>query len=173
MRPRDISATLDSMTVLVDTREQDTPRAQRRYEQIGMPIEREALSFGDYSYRASAPGGRIIHGDQLCAIERKMDLDELAQCFTRYRDRFEREWQRAAYSGAVLWLLVEGASWADIYAHRYQTLMDPAAMVGSILAWQCRYQSRVLFCPVAVTGHLIADVLRYDLLERLKRGDYG
>ena len=36
---------------LWDTREQDTPRARKRMEQIRAPIERVALSFGDYSVK--------------------------------------------------------------------------------------------------------------------------
>ena len=40
MRPKDIRTVLDSMTVLVDTREQDTERARWRYAAIGLPAIR-------------------------------------------------------------------------------------------------------------------------------------
>lgn len=93
MHPCNVNAALSSMTVLVDTREQDTPSARRRMKQIGVPIERVALSFGDYSTKCNV----IDLRDQV-AIERKMDLDELCACYGRDRSRFTREFERAKES---------------------------------------------------------------------------
>lgn len=179
MRPRDIASVMSSMSVLVDTREQDTARARRRLTAIGLPVERVALDYGDYAYNATLPDGRRIYDIRdgrihpQCAIERKMDIDELAQCFCGSRERFEREWQRASGSGARLWLLVENASWSDIYKHRYRTLMHRSALIGSILSWQCRYDSRLIMCDETVSGQLIRDILIRDLKERLEGGEYG
>ena len=39
-----------------------------------------------------------------CVIERKMSLEELAMCFGRGRDRFEREFQRARDAGAKIYI---------------------------------------------------------------------
>ena len=179
MKHRDMLAVLKSMRVLIDTREQDTPRARRRISVIGLPAERVALDYGDYSYNATLPDGSDIYDltagriRPSCAIERKMDLDELAQCFCGQRDRFEREWERAADAGARLWLLIENASWAAVYGHRYRTLMNHDAFVQSILAFQCRYDSRLIMCDDIISGKLIHDILYRDLKERLERGEYG
>ena len=54
MNPFDVAAALKTMTVLVDTREQDTTRARVRLRRIGVPVEREKLDCGDYSVRCSA-----------------------------------------------------------------------------------------------------------------------
>ena len=172
-------AVLNSMTVLVDTREQDTPRARRRISMIGLPTERVALDYGDYAYNATLPDGNSILDlsagriSPPCVIERKMDLDELAQCFCGSRERFEREWERASAAGARLWLMVENASWAALYGGHYRTRMNRAAFVHSILAFQCRYDSRLIMCDEMISGRLIYDILYRDLRERLERGDYG
>ena len=43
-----VNAALKTMGVYVDTREQDTIRARKRIQTIGLPIQRKALTFGDY-----------------------------------------------------------------------------------------------------------------------------
>lgn len=87
----EINQMLESMTILVDTREQDTSAFRRRMEQINRPYERQKLDFGDYSCAVTGPDGERICLDHLFAVERKMSLDELCACFTRDRKRFERE----------------------------------------------------------------------------------
>ena len=46
---------LDSFEILVDTREQDTERAHKRYASFGVPIRRAVLNYGDYTYNATLP----------------------------------------------------------------------------------------------------------------------
>lgn len=107
-----VKRALSTMSVLWDTREQDTPRAKKRMEQIGAPIERVALSFGDYSVKCDTLDLR----DQV-AIERKMDLTELAHCYwSRPGKRFVREFKRAKEAGAKLYLLVENGSLDEAYS---------------------------------------------------------
>jgi len=177
MRPKDIRAVLESMTVLVDSREQDTERARWRYASIGLPVERCTLDYGDYSYNATLPDGRRIWdtGGRIkptVAIERKMSLDELAECFGNGRDRFEREFSRAMDTGAQMWLLIEGASWENIYDHRYKSRMIPQSLAGSIFAFSRRYGLRLVFCSERTTGRIIRGILTRDLEDRLKAGDF-
>ena len=47
----EIERMLESMVVLVDTREQDTPALRRRLKAIQYPYERCKLDYGDYSCR--------------------------------------------------------------------------------------------------------------------------
>jgi len=178
MRPKDIRDVLKSMTVLVDSREQDTERARWRYASIGLPVERCTLDYGDYSYNATLPDGRRIYDISgrvrpTVAIERKMSLDELAECFGNSRDRFEREFSRAAAAGAQMWLLVEGASWEGIYDHRYQSRMVPQSFAGSVFAFSRRYNLRLAFCSERTTGRIIRGILTRDLEDRLKGGEFG
>lgn len=152
------------MTVLVDTREQDTVRARARLRRIGVPVEREKLDCGDYSAKCS-----VLSLKGKVAIERKMDLNELSQCFCQGRKRFEREFERARESGIKIYLLIEDASLDAVYRHRYQTKMQPQAMAASIFAWLARYDCQILFCDDATSGQVIHDVLYRELKERLEQ----
>lgn len=178
MRPKYIKTVLSSMTVLVDSREQDTDRARWRYASIGLPVERCILDYGDYSYNALLPDGRKIYDTSsrirpTVAVERKMNLDELATCFGAGRDRFEREFQRAAESGGQMWLLIEGGSWEYIYDHRYKSMMTPKSLAGSIFAFCERYDLRLIFCTERTTGRIIRGILERNLEDRLKGGEFG
>lgn len=168
---------LESFEVLIDTREQNTARARRRYETFGAPYCRATLSYGDYCYNATLPGGQKIYdiGQTIrphAAVERKMNLDELAQCFTRGRERFQREFERAAENGARITLIVENASWENLYNGRYRSKYNPAAFVASVHAWANRYGMNLIFCKEETSGRIIKDVLYRDLKERLERGDF-
>ena len=177
MNPFEVKSVLDSMVVLVDTREQDTDRAKRRYRQIGRPIRRRTLNYGDYTYDATLPDGNPVYDPEgpicpkFCVIERKMDLDELAQCLTRYRKRFEAEFQRAADNGCRIYILVEHGGWEDIFHGMYKTRDHRNAFLASLTAWMIRYNAQVLFCSEKSSGKLIEEVLKRDLKERLERGE--
>ena len=94
-----VNAALKTMGVYVDTREQDTIRARKRIQTIGLPIQRKALPFGDYSAYCTLPNGEDYSLENLVSIERKMNLDEIAMCYTRERPRFKREFERARDAG--------------------------------------------------------------------------
>lgn len=155
---------LESMTVLVDTREQDTARSRHRLRGIGLPIERVKLDFGDYSAKCSALDLRDV-----VAIERKMDADELAACFGRERKRFQAEFERAAAKGARLYLLVENTTLDKIYAGRYRSKMAPEAFTASIHAWVARYGCHFVTCDELTSGKVIHDILYRELKERLEQ----
>lgn len=154
---------LATMSVLCDTREQMTPRSARRLKQIGVPIERVALSFGDYSARCDALDLRSS-----VAIERKMDLSELARCYCQDRKRFIREFERAKEAGAKLYLLVENGSLDEAYSGHYRARVHPKSLTASMLAWLARYNCQILFCSAENSGHVIHDVLYRELKERLE-----
>lgn len=158
-----VNKALSTMTVLCDTREQDTPRARRRFEQIGVPIESVALSFGDYSARCDALDLR----DNV-AIERKMDLSELAHCYCQDRKRFVREFERAKEAGAKLYLLIENGSLDEAYNGHYRARVHPKSLTASMLAWLARYNCQILFCGVENSGQVIHDVLYRELKEKLE-----
>ena len=112
---------LGSFRIVVDTREQETPKAVERYLTFGVPYERATLNYGDYCGLIDLNGSPIHDTTKAikarCVVERKMNLDELAMCFTRGRDRFRREMERATANGATVFLLVEGGSYEAILNH--------------------------------------------------------
>lgn len=170
MHPVDIKNTLETMVVLVDTREQPSERAERRYKSFLCSYRRQKLDFGDYS-------AEFMVGDEFvqvnAAIERKMDLDELAMCFTHERKRFEAEFERAIQKGASMYLLVEDASWEKLFNGKYRSKFNPAAFMGSMVAWMIRYNLKPIFCKSESTGKMITEILYREMKERLERGDYG
>lgn len=166
MTPREIENALNTVTCLVDTREQDTPRFRARIKQIDCPVEREKLDFGDYSAKM------IIKGEwrQIpIAIERKMSFTELAQCFCSGRARFAREFERAKAQGSKVYLLVENQTWEDAYSGNYRSEMKPQAFVASLLAWLARYDCQIIFCSERTSGKLIHDILYRECREYLER----
>lgn len=173
MHPVEIQAALDSMVVLVDSREHDTQSLKKRLEATGRPTERVALLSGDYSCKCTLPSGEPFSLDKRIVIERKMGLDELSQNFTKGRARFTREFERLKAAGGKAFLLVENGSWENIISHKYRSQFAPKAFLASIAAWQARYDSHIIFCKPETTGFLIERLLYYQLKEILESGELG
>lgn len=165
----DVQTALQNITILVDTREQDTPQARKRLEGMGLPYERQKLDFGDYSAKCTLPDGECIDFSNMFAIERKMNLDELCGCYCKSRDRFTREFERAKDSGAKLYLLIENATWESVYAGKYRSKMSANALTASMLAWLARYNCQLIFCKSETSGKIISDIVYREVKERLER----
>lgn len=176
MTPFEIDQVLSSMVILHDSREQQTDQARRRYQSFGVPTEKAILDFGDYTYNATLPEGRMIFDTSkriipLCAVERKMSLDELAACFTRERKRFEAEMQRAVQAGGRVFLLVEDSTWENLMNGKYRSKFNAKAFQGSLVAWIVRYDLVPIFCKAESSGPLIKEILYRDLKEKLTNGE--
>lgn len=166
MHPLDVKSALESMVCLVDTREQDTPLFRKRMQSLGVPHERHKLNFGDYSVKCDR-----VDLSASVAVERKMHLDELCNCFCKDRKRFEREFERAKKAGAKVYLLVEDASWEQAYSGKYRSKMAPASLVASMQAWLARYNCQIIMCKQETSGKLIHDILYRELKEHLEAMD--
>ena len=181
----EVAEALTSFQILVDRREQATPKAIERYKSFGVPYERATLNpyeratlnYGDYCGTIAIDGAPLYDVSSAvkarCVIERKMSLDELAMCFTRGRDRFRREMERAAANNSVIYLLIENGSYEAIINHRYRSKYHPSAFLASLTAWTARYNLRPVFCKADTSGALIKEILYRDMKERLERGEYG
>lgn len=177
MSPFEEQEMLNSLTIIVDTREQSTERARKRYQSFGVPYKRAALNYGDYAYTAQLPSGKWLYEDNKVisapmVIERKMNLDELAQCFTRDRDRFEREFLRAKANNARVFLLVENSTWENLINGKYRSKFNAKAYLASLCAWIVRYDLQLIFCKEETSGKIIKEFLYRDLKERIDRGEY-
>ena len=173
----EVTEVLNTFQILVDNREQATPKAVERYKSFGVPYKRATLNYGDYCGIITLNDSEIYdtaHSVKAsCVIERKMSLDELAMCFTRGRDRFRREMERAASNNSTVYLLVENATYEGIIKHRYRSRFSPSAFLASLTAWTVRYNLRPIFCKADTSGQLIKEILYRDMKERLERGEYG
>lgn len=168
MTPFEVSEALEHLTLLVDTREQDTLSFRRRVKEVGLPWERRKLDFGDYSMRVELEDGQEVDFSPAVAIERKMSLDELCQCYGRGRKRFQREFLRAKKAGAKLYLLIENGSWEKAFGGDYRSRMQPQALTASLTAWLARYDCQVLFCQAKSTPRLIREIVYREAKERLE-----
>ena len=178
MSPIEIEGCLESIEIFVDSREQPSVRARRRYQDFGCAWHRQKLEYGDYTYNFVLPNGRPLWlpsdvVNPSVSIERKMGLEELSTCFTRDRKRFAAEFERAKANNASVYLLVENASWEHILNGKYDTKLNPKAFMASLTAFMARYGLQTVFCKAETSGKIIKEILYRELKERLERGDYG
>ena len=110
----------DSVTVVVDTREQNA------WDLTPLRTDPGTLATGDYSLRGFPP--------TFIAIERKASIQELISCVGSERERFERELHRlAAFTNR---LVIIEASWSDLELGQWRGKITPKQAVNSILSWQ-------------------------------------
>jgi ERCC4-type nuclease len=181
MNPFDVRRSLESMVICVDTREQDTDKAQRRYSDFSCQYDRGKLEYGDYCFNFQYPNENWLH-NQTCEeekvypmvfIERKMNLDELCLCFGKERKRFQAEMERAKEHKAKGYLLVENATWENAMNGKYRSQLNSQALISSMLAWSIRYNLQIIFCKAETTGKLIYEILHRELKEYLENLEWG
>lgn len=169
--PIEAEECLRSMIYCVDSREQPTKALEKRLSYLN-PNVRETLNAGDYTAKTMLPSGEWFYVP--VAIERKMSLTEIAGNFTRERERFRAEFNRACEHEIRLYILIEQASWENAYAGAYRSKMKPQSMIASLLTWSARYKCPLIMCDRPETGgKLIRDILYYEMREALgKMVDY-
>ena len=165
--PCEIDSMLSRKVCLIDSREQQTEAYFRRVESIGLPSERVALNYADYSVYTTDNNGSKIDMRTIFAIERKMSLDELASCFTKSRSRFMREFERAKADGCRMHLIIEGDNYEHLREGKYRSKLNPKSLTASLLSWSARYNIQLYFCQPENTGWLIGEILHYSLREYL------
>lgn len=170
MNPFEVSRALKNLTLIVDTREQDTDRLRRRIRQTGLSFVRQKLDFGDYSAKTTLDNGTEFDISSSVSIERKMNLDELCNCYCKGRKRFTREFERAKLAGAKVYLLIENANWEKAYNGSYRSKMSPQALTASLFAWLARYNCQIIFCKEETSGKIIREILYREMKERLENG---
>ena len=177
MRSYDQVKSLSNFRVIVDTREKNTEKSKIRFREFGS-FERQALTVGDYTFNATLPSGKKLHDEThavepMVAIESKLDLGEIASCFAgNKKHRFYNELERAKAAGCKLYLLVEDATWDDIFEHRYRSQMQPEVLIANLNAIQARYDVHLVFCKSEYSGKLIKCLLYREFKELLQQGKF-
>lgn len=165
----EIDRCVTDMTVLYDTREQDTAALRKRLTAMPCPTRREKLDSGDYSCETILPDGKVYSLKSKFAIERKMSLGEICGNFCRGRGRFKHEFDRFRNNGGILCIVIENANLRHLRAHKYNSQMSPASLMASLSAWYAEYDAPFYFCDRDDTGYLIYNLLKYQLREHLRR----
>jgi hypothetical protein len=112
------------------------------------------------------------YGNPLLVIDRKQNIQELAQCCASDHERFKRELERAKKVGAHLVILVEQDRYQDRDEWiRVQTIEDlmrwssPHTQVRGekvyrvLASWMVKYPISVRFCHKRDTGKEIIRIL--------------
>jgi ERCC4-type nuclease len=118
--------------IVIDTREQAPLSFSRLKAQAG------TLITGDYS---------IAGLESLFAVERKSIPDLVGCCIGQNRERFERELHRLR-GFRFKRLLIVGTE-AEILKGGYRSNIKPAAVLGTLRAFEIRYDTPVVFCDTA------------------------
>ena len=155
---------LKDLTIIVDTREQQT-HVMEYFDKHKIQYKNRALETGDYSMML---GDLTFERDVVC--ERKHSLDELCQNLTHDRQRFEREFIRAKAYNTKVYLIIENATWSDIFLGNYRSKTAPKSLVGSLLSWMVRFNITVLFCKPEETARIIWGIFYYYTKEKLLYG---
>ena len=162
---------LDSMVILIDTREKKARHIKDYLDQQGVTYKSKKLNFGDYSFMIPANQklgiNRDIYFTDSIAVERKNSLEELSGSLCQRRTQFENELIRS--EGSKLILLVEDPQgYQNILKHNYRTKYKPKSFIGSLAAFHARYGLDVRFLDSSLSGNFIYYTLRYWAREYLK-----
>jgi ERCC4-type nuclease len=130
-----------SPVIIVDTREQQ-PLVFSHLES-----RRGTLGTGDYS---------ILGLEQEFSVERKGSIDEVALCCGEERERFTRELFRLR-SHKFRRLLIVGSEEA-IVTHQYRSNIKPQSVLGSLYAWQARFDIPIAWCQTPAAAARLTEL---------------
>lgn len=156
---------MKKLTIIIDSREQENQHLVNYFDSKKIPYKVRKIDTGDYSAMID---DRTL--EYQCVVEKKNSLDEIVGNFTANRERFEREFLRAKANGIKVFLIIENASWDDVFLGNYRSKFPPKSLLASLLSWQVRFNVTIIFCESQNTGKLIHGILWYYAREELLYG---
>lgn len=167
---KEIKELLKTLTVIVDTREQENSWVTDYFNSKKIPYISEKLDFGDYSafIPANSEFGipRNIYFNNKIVVERKNSLEELSGTIST-RDRFESELLRAKGKKFIL-MVEESQGYEKIIEHKYKTDYNEKAFLATIFTFQHRYGMDINFIDKKYSGLFIYQQLYYYIRTILK-----
>jgi len=167
---KELSNILNDLTIIVDTREQRGEHVIAFCEKEGIPYRVEKLDSGDYSF--VLPNYEHMYLDYIILIERKSGWDEIAQNFTKGRDRFAREFERVP-EGSSIHMVIENATWTKMINESYRSRLPHKSFMANVFTWNARYNCPVWTCTRGQAPLIIYEILYYGLREKLKDLQHG
>ena len=161
---KELTEELKRLTIICDTREQDR-HVSEYFEKNKIPTITRKLDTGDYSCQLED-----VSFEREIVVERKHNLDEICGNFTTERERFEREFIRAKAYGTKVHLIIENASWSDVFLGNYRSKLPSKSLVGSLLSWMVRFNVSVTFCKPNETARIVYGIMYYHVREKLLYG---
>ena len=163
---------LNSMTVLVDTREHDgkNDHILNYFDKKKINWTKQKLDYGDYSFMVPANEDlgiiRDLYFDKEIVIERKASLDEFAGNITKERERIKKEFTLAPKHKV---LLIENGSYADLISGNYRSRYDSKSYWATLHSFWHEFDIPVMFMPDAqFTPVFIRGYFQYYLRNIIK-----
>lgn len=160
---KEISKIIKESKVIVDTREQKNQHILEYFDKNNIIWKSQKLDSGDYSLELPE---KYNYLNEFVIIEKKNSLSEIAGNFTKGRERFYREFERA--KNKKKHLVVEDATWKRVFNENYRSEMSSNSMIASILSFSIKYNMPVWFVGKSESPILIWKLLYYELREKLK-----
>ncbi len=167
---KEIDEIIKSMVIIIDTREKVNEHIIAAFNKNKISYIQRALDRCDYSFYIPKNDNlnipRDLFFDKEVAIERKASLDEIANNWTKERDRFEKEMVLAPKTKI---LLIENCTYSDIVEGNYRSQYNKKAFLATLHSFQFRYNMPIMFMPRKEHSALfIKKYFEYYLKEYLR-----
>jgi len=162
---KEMSDIISDMVIISDTREQKNQHILSYLDENNVQYLVDKLDTADYSF--VLPHYPHLNLDRKILIEKKNSLDEIAGNFTKGRERFAREFERVQ-ADEVIHLVIENATWRKLNGGSYRSKFPSKSFMASILTYSIRYNCKVWFAQPQDSPSIIYNLMKYELLERLK-----
>ena len=165
---------LNSMTVLVDTREHDGKNQHilDYFSAKGISWKKQKLGFGDYSFMVPADDSlginRDLYFDKDIIVERKANLEEFSSNMTAKdeRSRIKKELSLAPKHKVIV---IENGSYVDMVNGNYNTKYDSKSYWASVHSLWHEFDVPFIFMPDSrYTGMFIRGYFYYYLRGLIK-----
>ena len=167
---KEMKSILDSMVVIVDTREQKNDHILEYFRKKKIPFKLRTMQTGDYSAMIPKNEELGITRDIYlnAAIERKNSVNELVESI-KDRTRFENELIRASKHPFTL-IVEELEGYNNILLGNYRSKYEPKSLLGSLKTFEARYNFSTVFLASNTTGNYIYYHFLYMTRELLRGG---
>ena len=137
-----------SMTILVDTREQENSHILKYFDQRDIPYKTMKLDYGDYSFMIPKNDElgipRDLYFDKHITLERKGSLEELSGNLTKDRDRLKKEFTLAPKNKVMV---IENGTYKNMVDGNYDTKYNSKSYWASFHSFWHEYGLPIVFMP--------------------------
>lgn len=152
-----------SMTILIDTREQENSHILKYFDQRNIPYKTMKLDYGDYSFMIPKNDelgiSRDLYFDKHITLERKGSLEELSGNLTKDRDRLKKEFTLAPKNKVMV---IENGTYKNMVDGNYDTKYNSKSYWASFHSFWHEYDLPIVFMPdKTYTGLFIRGFFSY------------
>ncbi|MGE6615759.1 ERCC4 domain-containing protein [Bacillus mycoides] len=171
---KEISTILKTLTIVIDTREQQNQHIRDYLIQKDIPVKIQKLDTGDYgcmipkNEELGIP--RDIYLDR--RIERKASIDEITSNLQKdTQTRFENELIRSKDIPFTL-IVEDQRGYEKILKGDYKSRYNPKALLGRLNTFKAKYDFEIVYLDKKLVGNWIYHVLYYHANHYLKTGAF-